>query len=248
MMKGYQAEPRAASKPLGSVLVIHENRGLNAHIEDVARRVAIAGYRALARRFPVARRRNARRPGRGARGDRQARPRSVRRRRGRYAQPAQKPARRQRQSGRGRLLLGRRDGQPDRGRRRPLARRRSAVLRPSPRSVARAPGRGGDAAPLCRPGRTGERDRPALGRGASRRRQERRSRHVYPGVNHAFHNDTSAERYNADAAKLAWERTLAFFATDHRLGSPRLVIARSEATRQSSGPRRPLWIASLRSQ
>jgi len=36
--------------------------------------------------------------------------------------------------------------------------------------------------------------------------------HVYPGVNHAFHNDTSAERYDAAAAALAWDRTLGFFA------------------------------------
>ncbi|HWA42061.1 MAG TPA: dienelactone hydrolase family protein [Hypericibacter adhaerens] len=35
--------------------------------------------------------------------------------------------------------------------------------------------------------------------------------HMYEGVNHAFHNDTSAERYNADAAKLAWQRTIDFF-------------------------------------
>jgi carboxymethylenebutenolidase len=35
--------------------------------------------------------------------------------------------------------------------------------------------------------------------------------YVYPGVNHAFHNDTSAERYDAAAAKLAWQRTLDFF-------------------------------------
>lgn len=32
---------------------------------------------------------------------------------------------------------------------------------------------------------------------------------VYPGVNHAFNNDTSAERYNKDAADLAWSRTVA---------------------------------------
>jgi carboxymethylenebutenolidase len=36
--------------------------------------------------------------------------------------------------------------------------------------------------------------------------------YMYPEVNHAFHNDTSASRYNEAAAKLAWERTLAFFA------------------------------------
>jgi carboxymethylenebutenolidase len=37
--------------------------------------------------------------------------------------------------------------------------------------------------------------------------------HEYAGANHAFNNDTSAERYDAAAAKLAWERTMAFFKT-----------------------------------
>ncbi|MBX2929111.1 MAG: dienelactone hydrolase family protein [Saprospiraceae bacterium] len=35
--------------------------------------------------------------------------------------------------------------------------------------------------------------------------------YLYEGVNHAFHNDTSTARYNEAAAKLAWSRTLAFF-------------------------------------
>jgi carboxymethylenebutenolidase len=35
--------------------------------------------------------------------------------------------------------------------------------------------------------------------------------YLYKGVNHAFHNDTSAARYNEEAAKLAWQRTLDFF-------------------------------------
>lgn len=35
--------------------------------------------------------------------------------------------------------------------------------------------------------------------------------YMYPNVNHAFHNDTSAARYNAEAALLAWKRTLDFF-------------------------------------
>ncbi|MCL4821996.1 MAG: dienelactone hydrolase family protein [Vicinamibacteria bacterium] len=35
--------------------------------------------------------------------------------------------------------------------------------------------------------------------------------HLYEGVNHAFNNDTSAARYDEAAAKLAWSRTLAFF-------------------------------------
>jgi carboxymethylenebutenolidase len=33
---------------------------------------------------------------------------------------------------------------------------------------------------------------------------------LYPGVNHAFNNDTSAERYNKAAADLAWQRSIAF--------------------------------------
>jgi len=46
-MKGYLARPKKTGK-YGSVMVIHENRGLNPHIKDVARRVAQAGYVALA--------------------------------------------------------------------------------------------------------------------------------------------------------------------------------------------------------
>jgi carboxymethylenebutenolidase len=46
-VRAYRARPKGTGK-LPAVLVIHENRGLNAHIEDVARRVAVAGYLALA--------------------------------------------------------------------------------------------------------------------------------------------------------------------------------------------------------
>ena len=46
-MKGYLARPTAPGK-YPAVVVIHENRGLNPHIEDVARRVALAGFVALA--------------------------------------------------------------------------------------------------------------------------------------------------------------------------------------------------------
>jgi carboxymethylenebutenolidase len=46
-MRGYLVEP-AGNGPFPTVLVIHENRGLNPYIEDVARRVAVAGFLALA--------------------------------------------------------------------------------------------------------------------------------------------------------------------------------------------------------
>lgn len=45
-LKGYLARP-AGSAVLPAVLVIHENRGLNAHIRDVTRRLAVEGYVAL---------------------------------------------------------------------------------------------------------------------------------------------------------------------------------------------------------
>ncbi len=47
-VKAYVARPAVAKTPLPGVLVIHENRGLNAHIEDVARRAALAGFVAVA--------------------------------------------------------------------------------------------------------------------------------------------------------------------------------------------------------
>lgn len=44
----YSARREDASGPMPGVVVIHENRGLNAHIEDVARRYALEGYLAMA--------------------------------------------------------------------------------------------------------------------------------------------------------------------------------------------------------
>ena len=46
-MRGYLVQP-AGPGPFPAVLVIHENRGLNPYIEDVARRVAVDGFLALA--------------------------------------------------------------------------------------------------------------------------------------------------------------------------------------------------------
>lgn len=46
-MRGYLAAPREGG-PFPAVIVVHENRGLNAHIKDVARRVALEGFLALA--------------------------------------------------------------------------------------------------------------------------------------------------------------------------------------------------------
>jgi carboxymethylenebutenolidase len=45
---GYLVRPAAGDSRRGAVLVVHENRGLNPHIEDIARRLALAGYVAFA--------------------------------------------------------------------------------------------------------------------------------------------------------------------------------------------------------
>ena len=47
-VQGYLAKPIDATGPLPTVLVVHENRGLNPHIQDIARRVALDGYLAYA--------------------------------------------------------------------------------------------------------------------------------------------------------------------------------------------------------
>ena len=46
--KGYLVKPANASGRLPGVLVVHENRGLNPHIEDIARRIAVDNYIAFA--------------------------------------------------------------------------------------------------------------------------------------------------------------------------------------------------------
>jgi carboxymethylenebutenolidase len=50
-MSGYLVMPAEAAAPLPAVMVIHENRGLNPHIKDVARRMALEGFLALAPDF-----------------------------------------------------------------------------------------------------------------------------------------------------------------------------------------------------
>lgn len=47
-MRGYLVQPESGADRLPGIVVIHENRGLNPHIEDVARRIALDGYLAFA--------------------------------------------------------------------------------------------------------------------------------------------------------------------------------------------------------
>lgn len=48
VMRGYYVRPAVIDHKLPAVIVIHENRGLNPYIEDVARRLAVAGFIAFA--------------------------------------------------------------------------------------------------------------------------------------------------------------------------------------------------------
>ena len=47
-MKGLLSRPVQATEKLSGIIVVHENRGLNPHIQDVARRAAVAGFISLA--------------------------------------------------------------------------------------------------------------------------------------------------------------------------------------------------------
>jgi carboxymethylenebutenolidase len=47
-VSGYLVRPASAFGPLPAILVVHENRGLNPHIEDIARRLALDGFMAFA--------------------------------------------------------------------------------------------------------------------------------------------------------------------------------------------------------
>jgi len=209
-MSGYQAEPRSPAGPIGSVLVIHENRGLNAHIEDVARRLAVAGYRALAADFLS--------PAGGTPADQDAAREAI-----------------------GKLDLAAAAGDAVATLRvlryLPGSNGKTGTVGfcwggGMVNRVAVAAGDALDAGvsfygpapdPALAPrvqaalqlhyaeldervNKTGFPWRDALA--AAGRTVDA---HVYPKVNHAFHNDTSAERYDAGAAKLAWQRTLGFF-------------------------------------
>lgn len=210
MMKGYQAEPARAAGPLGSVLVVHENRGLNAHIEDVARRAALAGYRAVAPDFlsPVGGTPadpDAAREAIGKLDIQQAVADAVATLRVLKTLPGANG-----KAGAVGFCWG--GGMVDR-----IAVAAGAVLdagvpfygpAPDPSLAPRV-----EAAMLLHFAGLDERVN-ATGlpwAEALKAAGKQAEWHVYPGVNHAFHNDTSADRYNEAAAKLAWQRTLDLF-------------------------------------
>ena len=133
-MRGYLVQPKG-NGPFPSVLVVHENRGLNPYIEDVARRCAVEGFLALAPDglFPVGGYPGNDDDGRDAAG--QARPEQAAHRHAEQRQVPQGARALVRQARRHRLLLGRRHDQLS---------RRHAGRRPQGRGAVLWRGAGGD--------------------------------------------------------------------------------------------------------
>jgi carboxymethylenebutenolidase len=206
---GYLVKP-ANGASAGAVLVIHENRGLNAHIEDVARRVAVGGFLALAVDFLS--------PAGGTPAD-EDRAREMIGQLDQATTTANAVAAvaylRGHEDGNGRVgAVGFCWGGGQVG--------RLAVADPTLDAAVVYYGATPDPAgvsdikaPLLLH-YAGMDERINAGVPAFQEALDQAgvsySLHMYEGAQHAFNNDTSAERYNPDAAKLAWDRTLAFFA------------------------------------
>jgi carboxymethylenebutenolidase len=206
--KAYVAERRTRSlKP--TVLVIHENRGLNDHIRDVARRLAVAGFRAVAPDFLS--------PSGGTPSNEDAARKAIGKLDlSRSVSDAVAMLDEVSKSSRGgkvgavgfcwgggfvnRLAVAAGDkldaAVPYYG----------PAPDPSEATKVEAPMLIHDAGLDDRVNRTSFPWVEAL-RAAGKPVKF----YLYDGVNHAFNNDTSAERYDRAAADLAWKRTLAFF-------------------------------------
>ncbi len=209
-LKGYLAVPRPMPEPLPAIVVIHENRGLNAYIEDVTRRAALAGFVVLAPDFLT--------PAGGTPADEdQARQMIA------ALDPRQTIA----------------DGVATLDWLRKNARVAGRVGTIGfcwggglVNRIAIAAGKKLDAAvafygPTPDPSEAatvkahimlhyaGLDERVNAGGPAWVKALQQAGVDVrpftYPNVNHAFHNDTSAARYDPAAAKLAWDRSIAFF-------------------------------------
>jgi carboxymethylenebutenolidase len=206
--KAYVAEPRTRSLK-STVIVIHENRGLNDHIRDVARRLAVAGFRAVAPDMLS--------PSGGTPANEDSAREAIGKLDvGTSVNDAVAIASELRKSSRGgkvgavgfcwggafvnRLAVAAGDkldaAVPYYG----------PAPDPSEAPKVKAPMMIHDAGLDTRVNATSFPWVEAL-----RNAGKTVKFFLYEGVNHAFNNDTSAERYNKEAADLAWNRTLAFF-------------------------------------
>lgn len=207
-MKGYLVRPKKKKK-LPAIIVIHENRGLNAHIEDVTRRAAQAGYMALA---PDA---LSLLGGTPANED-EARD---------MFQKLDAEKNTKNFAGAVSYLRSRKDCTGNVGCvgfcwGGAMA-NQLAVHVPELKAAVAFYGRQPDVADVPKIqaavqlhyAEQDERINAGIAdyETALKANNKTYESYFYLGVNHAFHNDTSTARYDAAAAKLAWERTLAFF-------------------------------------
>jgi carboxymethylenebutenolidase len=206
-LRGYGARPRPErDRPF--VFVIHENRGLNAHIRDVARRLAVAGFDAVAPDLLTAQG--------GTPADEDAARAAIGRVDMAEAISDVTASLDQFRAGRNLKVgaVGFCWGGAFVNRLAPYAGNRldAAVVFYGP-APPLSQARNVEAPMLIHLAELDERvNATALPWIAALRNAGKSVRAIdYHGVNHAFHNDTSAERYNRAAATRAWATTLAFF-------------------------------------
>jgi carboxymethylenebutenolidase len=206
--RGYLAQPAKASGKLPAILVIHENRGLNPHIEDIARRLAVDNFVAFApdALFPLG----------GYPGDEDkareafAKLDAAKTREDLVAAAAWLKARPETNGKIGAVGFCWGGGNVNM-----LATRMPELAAGVP-FYGSAPDAADvpkiKAAMLIQSAEVDERINaswPAF-EAALKAANVRYERHLYPGTQHGFNNDTTP-RFSADAAKLAWERTVAHF-------------------------------------
>jgi carboxymethylenebutenolidase len=212
-LRGYLVKPAKGPAKLPAIVVIHENRGLNPYIEDVARRLGVLGYLAFAP--------DSLSPFGGYPGDEdQARALFAKQDRSKMIEDllASVPYLRTRSDTTGRIgAVGFCFGGgvvnamavrfPDLAATVPYY-----GAPPSPESVAKMK------APVLAHYASEDpninKQIPAFEE-ALKANKVRHELHIYPNTQHGFHNDTTP-RYDEAAAKLSWQRTVEFFAAHVR--------------------------------
>jgi len=205
--RGYQAAPARRRAGAPAVLVVHENRGLNDHVRDVARRLAVAGYLAVAVDFLST-------AGGTPADEDQARTMIGQLDMAQTVADGAAIIRRLAGSNRRVGVVGFCWGGA-------MVNRLAVAAGPSLSAAVSFYGPAPDPAEAPRvaapmlihlAGRDERVNRTGLPWGEALRAAGKTVEVVtYPDVDHAFHNDTSAARYNREAAERAWASTLAFF-------------------------------------
>ena len=206
-MKAYVARPKE-EKPYPTVIVIHENRGLNGHIEDVARRAAQAGYLAIAP--------NALAPLGEVANEDEARQKFTQLKAEdnlqNFIRVFDYLAKRKDSNGKFGCVGFCWGGGMANSLAVNIDKLKAAVAfygrQPTADEVSKI-----KAAVQLHYASLDERVNAGIPayEEALKKEKVNYELYMYEGVNHAFHNDTSAARYNEAAAKLAWSRTIAFF-------------------------------------